>query len=332
VLLLFRRRHALAATLAICALFVLPMAFGWFIQSLWMVLMLGVSVFAAGRYGDRPAAYLAVPAASLVVVASATVDPDQSGLVDSAVWSLNTVWVFALGAAFRHERILRERVAAAAAAASRAEAAEERVRVARELHDVLSHSLSVVVIQAEVADTYLDSDPDRAHEAIRRVATTARDALGDTGRMVGLLRDPRVAEPSPANLGVADLPALIERIRESGVPVTLDVREDLPALTAQGTVTAYRVVQESLTNVIRHAAKSPAHVRLAPVDGHLVIDVWDAGGDLIPSSSSSLPPSAGVGLVGMRERVRACGGELTSGPAPDGGFRVRAVLPAADNP
>lgn len=327
VLLLFRRRHALAVTLGICALLVLPMAFGWFIQSLWMVLMLVVAVFASGRYAQRPGAYLAVPAASLVVVASATVDPDQVSLVDSAAWSLNTVWVFALGAAFRHERILRERVATAAAAASRAEAAEERVRVARELHDVLSHSLSVVVIQAEVADTYLDIDPDRAHEAIRRVATTARDALADTRRMVGLLRDPDEVEPRPAELGVADLPALVERIRESGVPVTLELCQGLPALTTQGTVTAYRVVQESLTNVIRHAGKSPTQVRLAPVDGHLVIDVWDAGSEVERS-----PSPGGVGLLGMQERVRSCGGELTSGPAPDGGFRVRAVLPAADNP
>lgn len=104
------------------------------------------------------------------------------------------------------------------------------------------------------------------------------------------------------------------------------MEQNLPALTAQGTVTAYRVVQESLTNVIKHAGPSPTHVRLAPVDGHLVIDVWDAGSSAGPSSP------AGVGLVGMRERVRSCGGELTSGPAPDGGFRVRAVLPAADNP
>lgn len=325
-LLVTRRRHALAATLGICALYLAPAAAGWFIQSLWMVFMLGVSVFAAGRYAERWPAYLAMPAGSLVVLVSATVDPDQGGFADAAGWSLNTLWVFALGAAFRHERRLRERVSEAAAAASRAEAAEGRVRVARELHDVLSHSLSVVVIQAEVADTYLDKDPDRAHEAIRRIAATARDALGDTRRMVGVLRDPDDVAPGADHLGVSDLPALVDRIRESGVPVTLEVGQDLPTLTAQGTVTAYRVVQESLTNVIRHAGKAPTRVRLTPVQGRLVIEVWDAGSDVVATSS------AGLGLVGMRERVRACGGELTSGPGPDGGFRVRAVLPAADHP
>ena len=327
VLLLVRRRHALAASLGICALFLAPITFGWFIESTSMVLMLGVAVFAAGRYADRPAAYLAMPASSLVVLVSASVDPAQGSLAESWPWSLNTVWVFVLGAAFRHERILREKVAAAAEVASRAAAAEDRVKVARELHDVLSHSLSVVVIQAEVADRFLASDQDAARQAIRRVASTARDALSDTRRMVGLLRAPDEAEPSAPSLGVADVPALVERIRESGVPVTLELSQDLPTLTTQATVTAYRVVQESLTNVLRHAGTVPTRVQLAPMDGRLVIDVWNAGSDVDLASSP-----AGLGLVGMRERVRSCGGELTSGPGPEGGFRVRAVLPAADTP
>jgi len=202
------------------------------------------------------------------------------------------------------------------------------VRVARELHDVLSHSLSVVVVQAEVADTFLDSDQERARQAIRRVASTARDALTDTRRMVGVLREPDADEPSLAHpFGVADVPALVERVRESGVPVTLDVSQHLPELTAQATVTAYRVVQESLTNVLRHAGKVATRVELASVDGGLLIDVWDAGGVAAPASQTG-----GLGLVGMRERVLSCGGELTSGPGPEGSFRVRALLPAAGTP
>lgn len=325
-ILLVRRRHALAASLGLCALFLIPVMFGWFFQSTSLVLILVVVVFAAGRYADRPAAYLAVPAVSLVALASSAVDPDQGGLAGSWPWSLNTVWVFALGAAFRHERILREQVAEAAEATSRAAAAEARVRVARELHDVLSHSLSVVAVQAEVADTFLESDQDKARQAIRQVATTARDALTDTRRMVGLLREPDADEPTAIPLGVADVPALVERVRESGVPVTLELSPNLPALTAQATVTAYRVVQESLTNVLRHAGKVPTRVQLAPLDGALLIDVWDAGGNVVPGSPG------GLGLVGMRERVLSCGGEVTSGPGPDGGFRVRVVLPAERTP
>lgn len=325
-LLLVRRRHALAASLGVCLLLIVPIMTGWFIQSTSFVLMLVVGVFAVGRYATRPAAYLAVPAASLIALASSAVDPDQGGLVASWPWSLNAVWIFALGAAFRHERILREQVAEAAEAASRAAAAEARVRVARELHDVLSHSLSVVVVQAEVADTFLDSDQDRARKAIRRVAYTARAALTDTRRMVGLLREPDADEPTAIPLGLADVPALVERVRESGVPVTLELSPNLPALTAQATVTAYRVVQEALTNVLRHAGKVPTRVQLAPMDGSLLIDVWDAGGEVV------LETPGGLGLLGMRERVLSCGGEVTSGPGPDGGFRVRVVLPAEGTP
>jgi len=325
-ILLVRRRYPVAASLSLCALFMIPTVLGWFIESTSMVLMLVVVIFAAGRYGARPAAYLAVPASSLVVLASEVVDPVQGGL-ESWPWSLNTVWIFVLGAGFRHERTLREQVAAGAESDSRAAAAEARVHVARDLHDVLSHSLSVVAVQAEVADTFLESDQDKARQAIRRVATTARAALTDTRRMVGLLREPDTDEPAVVQLGVADVPALVERIRESGVPVTLELSPDLPALTAQATMTAYRVVQESLTNVLRHAGKVPTRVQLAPKDGSLLIEVWDAGGEDVVES-----PPGGVGLVGMRERVHSCGGDVTSGPDPEGGFRVRVVLPAEAAP
>ncbi|MDQ1483405.1 MAG: hypothetical protein QOF35_1481 [Actinomycetota bacterium] len=324
--LLLRRRYPLAASLSVCALLLILTVPGWFLESTSLVLMLVVVIFAAGRYGARPAAYLAVPASALVVLASTAVDPVHGGL-ESWPWSLNTVWIFVLGAAFRHERILREQVAAAAESDSRVAAADARVQVARELHDVLSHSLSVVAVQAEVADTFLGSDQDKARQAMRRVATTARAALSDTRRMVGLLRDPDTDEPTVVPLGVADVPALVQRIRESGVPVTLELSPDLPALTAQATMTAYRVVQESLTNVLRHAGKVPTRVQLVPKDGAVLIDVWDAGGESVLESSSG-----GVGLVGMRERVVSCGGEVTSGPVPDGGFRVQVVLPAEGAP
>jgi signal transduction histidine kinase len=326
-MLVVRRRHALAASLGLCVIFLIAAMFGWFFQSTSLVLMLVVVVFAAGRYGSRPAAYLAIPAASLVALAASAVDPEQGGLAASWPWSLNTVWVFALGAAFRHERILREQAAEAAEAASRAATAEARVRVARELHDVLSHSLSVVVVQAEVADTFLESDPGKARQAIQRVATTARDALTDTRRMVGFLREPDADEPTASPYGVADVPALVERVRESGVLVTLELSPNLPALTAQATVTAYRVVQEALTNVLRHAGKVPTRVQLVPMDGSLLIEVWDAGSDVVLESSPG-----GLGLVGMRERVLSCGGEVTTGPGPDGSFRVRVVLPAEGTP
>jgi signal transduction histidine kinase len=235
--------------------------------------------------------------------------------------------VFALGAGFRRERILRRQVASAAKVRTQAAAVQERLRVARELHDILSHSLSVVVVQAEVADTFLDTDQARSREAIRSVAATGRAALDETRRLVNLLRDPDADLPESPLPGLDDIPALVDRIRRSGLPVSLDVGSDLPSLTTDGTVTAYRVVQESLTNVLRHAGQTPTRVGLQSAPGALEIDIRNEGNGLGPT-----PRQGGHGLLGMRERVQSCGGEMISGPCEGGGFQVRAVLPAQDGP
>lgn len=324
--LLVRRSHPISAALAVCVLMPSQVPFGWFYQSTAQVLILVVSVFACGRYGRRPAAYLAMPLGFLLVLVESIPDTEQTP-GDSWGWGLNCVWVFALGAGFRHERILREQAASAAEARSQAAAAQERLQMARELHDILSHSLSVLVVQAEVADTFLVTDPVRSREAIRRVAATGRSALGDTRRLVGLLRDPDSDVPSSPLPAVDDIPALVDRIRGSGLPVSLEVGSGLPALTPEGSITAYRVVQESLTNVLRHAGRVPTRVGLQPAFGALIIDVSNEGSGLGPAPSRG----GGHGLLGMRERVRSCGGDLTSGTCPDGGFQVRATLPAPDH-
>lgn len=322
--LLWRRSRPLASALVVSVLLLAPSPWGWNAQFGSQVLTLVVAVFACGRYGPRPGAYLALPLGPLMVVAQALVDSEQD-LAASWGWSLNTLWIFALGAGFRHERLLREQVAQSAEDRSRATAAEKRLHVAREVHDVLSHSLSVVVVQAEVADTFLESDPARTRRAIGEIAATGRSALRDTRRIVGLLREPDGRAPAVPAPTLADVPALVGRMREAGLPVSLDLAPGIPPLAVEVTETAYRVVQESLTNVLRHAGKVATSVRLAPDPAGVVIEVHDHG----------TPPRApaqdtGHGLVGMRERVSECGGELTAGPSPKGGFRVQAVLPAQD--
>ncbi|HEY5249019.1 MAG TPA: sensor histidine kinase [Dermatophilaceae bacterium] len=322
--LVVRRSHPLVSEVAVCALVGFPLLRGWYTQSTALVLMLVVALFACGRYGARTAAYLGVPLASAMVLLSAGPDPDQT-LTQSWGWSLNTVWIFALGAGFRHERLLREEASSASESRMQAEAAQERLRVARELHDVLSHSLSVVVVQAEVADTFVEVEPLKSREAIRQVATTARAALSDTRRIVEILRDP---DRDPANsppLGLPDVPALVDRLRQSGLPVSLTIGSPLPALSPEAAATAYRVVQEGLTNVLRHAGQVPTNVTVARTGDAVVIDIHDQGNQPAPRTQPS-----GHGLSGMRERVSSCGGDVTSGPCDDGGFRVRAVLPAQD--
>jgi signal transduction histidine kinase len=324
VALVLRRTHPLAVQLTVCALMLCPLLLGWFSHSTALAMMLVVALFACGRYGVRPAAYLAVPAASLLVLIEAGPDPDQAP-ASSWAWSLNTVWVFAVGAALRHERLLRQRASAASEARSRAVAAEERLRLAREVHDVLSHSLSVVVVQAEVADTFLDTDPARSREAIRQVAATGRAALGDTRKIVELLRDTDTGAVNAPPPGLAEIPALVDRLRQSGLPVSLDIGPRLPSLSTDVAATAYRVVQESLTNVLRHAGQAPTRVTLQALDGSMVINIRDHGAAVEPVSRRP-----GHGLTGMRERVLSCGGELSSGPCAPGGFLVRAVLPATE--
>jgi signal transduction histidine kinase len=326
--LVVRRRRPLASELVVCAVVLWPVLLGWFIQSTALVLMLVVAVFACGRYGARPSAYLAIPLASALVLSAAGPDPDQT-IAGSWAWSLNTVWVFALGAGFRHERLLRDRASAASESRSQAEAAQERLGVARELHDVLSHSLAVVVIQAELADTLLDVDLARSRDAVRQIAAVARTALADTRGIVELLRDPGAEPSSSPSLGLEDVPALVGRVRESGLPVTLTIGSPVPTLSAEVAATAYRVVQESLTNVLRHAGQVPTQVSVETAQGTVIIDVHDDGQTQERDEDETfLVEQSGHGLIGMRERVSSCGGDLTSGPSGDGGFRVRAVLPA----
>lgn len=321
VALIFRRTRPISMASTVTVLLLFPLSVGWMAQATSILMMLVVAVFACGRYGQRPAAYLAIPMAVGAVLLVALVNPELD-FANSWAWSLNTLWIFGLGAAFRHEHHLRQQVAEASAARARASAAQDRLRMAREIHDVLSHCLAVVVVQAEVADTYLASDVDKSREAIRNVATTARSALNDTRKIVGLLRDPDEGDPRPTLPGLDDVPGLVNRVRESGLPVSLHIGENPPSLTAQITSTTYRIVQESLTNVLRHAGPVPTQVGVEFDPGQVTIEVHNSPGRLPANHEAH-----GHGLLGMHERVLECGGELTSGPDPVGGFAVKAVLP-----
>jgi signal transduction histidine kinase len=261
-----------------------------------------------------------------VGVVGSAADP-STDLASSWGWSLNAVWIFALGVAFRRESQLRARAATAGAAQARAEAAEAQLRLARNLHDVLSHSLSVIVVQSEVADTYLRHDPARTQQAIARVAQVARSALAESRELVSTLRsDPHTTGAAPLP-GLDELPALIARVRDSGVNVVYRTDDNLPSLSPEARHTAYRLVQESLTNVIRHANKADTVVSVTSHHNDLVIEIRNDG-DLTDEPAAP----AGHGLAGMHERVRALGGALTTGPVETGGFTVHAVLLGSPQP
>ncbi|WP_051323697.1 sensor histidine kinase [Candidatus Solirubrobacter pratensis] len=200
--------------------------------------------------------------------------------------------------------------------------AEERARIARELHDVVAHALSVIAIQSDGADAALDAEPERARRPLRVIRRSAEEALGEMRRLVGVLRDQDEGESLQPQPGLAQLPGLVERARAAGMPVTLHVEGQPRHVPAGLDLSAFRIVQEALTNVHKHAHGSPATVRVVWERRELSLQVRDGG------SAEKRPANGdGHGLVGMRERVRLHGGELHAGRLPGGGFEVRAVLP-----
>jgi signal transduction histidine kinase len=214
--------------------------------------------------------------------------------------------------------------AARAAARERAQAAEavtdERARIARELHDVVAHALSIMVVQAAAAEQLLVSDPERAGAALAAVQQAGRTAIAEMARMLNLLRG--VATDELAPLPTLDgLPDLIEDAHLAGAEVALD-HDDLRPLPAALELCAYRVVQEALTNTAKHTQNPHVQVRLTRSDAALTVLVEDDGGTGPRASSGTRH-----GLLGLRERVEVFGGSLDTGPVDGGGFRVRAVLP-----
>jgi signal transduction histidine kinase len=200
---------------------------------------------------------------------------------------------------------------------------EERAKIARELHDVVAHGLSVIALQAGGAETALPDDPERARTPLRAIRREAEEALGEMRRALGLLR-PGDAEPDLApQPGLAQLPALVERARTAGMAVTLHVDGHPRPLDPGLELSAYRIVQEALANVHRHAGGAPAAVRVSWTGHALTLRVRD-GGMRTPGGGEE---ADGHGLIGMRERVRAHGGEFTAGRVPGGGFEVTAELP-----
>lgn len=212
-------------------------------------------------------------------------------------------------------------------------AAAERTRIARELHDIVSHSLSVVITLADAAALVGRTDPGQGAEAMAEVSEVGRHALSDMRAMLGVLRTderPHGVAPQSPPPGVSQLGALVERIRATGLSVSLTVEGTPFPLGAAAELTAYRIVQEALTNTLRHAAARQAHVTVCYDEPEVRIKVADdgitAGPDSPKHRTTAGPPSRGHGLDGMRERAALHHGALRAGPADGGGWVVEAVL------
>ena len=215
----------------------------------------------------------------------------------------------------RAERLEREREESIHRAA-----ADEQERIARELHDVIAHSVSVMVVQAAAANDVFERQPERAREALRSIEESGRSALTELRRLLGIVRTHERGrfEPQP---GLAALEELIEQVRATGLEVGLELDGELGELPSGVDLSAYRIVQEALTNTLKHAHAGRARVRIARRGQELAIEVSDNG------SGPGEPAGNGHGLIGMRERVALLGGELEAGAQAGGGFAVKVRLP-----
>jgi signal transduction histidine kinase len=288
------------------------------------VLTVSVAMYSVGEIIAVRWSLLMCLAAIVAVIAGQTAGQvstrpltDVAAVVGGSVSWLVPAW--AVGAIIRTQRAADELRRADEA---RRQMYEERLRIAREVHDVVGHGLAVIAMQAGVALHVFQRRPDQAREALESIRTRSRSGLDDLRGMLELLPgdgDDGRAPRRPTS-GLATLDALISATSDSGVPVDLDItgeRRELPAAVDHA---AYRIVQESLTNVLRHAVPATATVRVDYHPDVLIVEVTDSG---------RRPPGngSGNGIRGMRARADAVGGELTAGPSPRGGFRVVARLP-----
>jgi signal transduction histidine kinase len=287
-------------------------------------LVAGVVVFfSLGAHAeDRPAVIGAtVGVLSLWATVLATHEVDIQSFLFSAGLVVLTPWLG--GRATRSRRLRLESLEREQEQRTRLAVGDERARIARELHDVVAHSVGVMVVQAGGARRMLEQDPARAREALESIEETGRAALSEMRHSLDVLRgeeDAPALEPQP---GMEELDVLLERAREGGLTVDLALEGRARPLPRGVDLSAYRIVQEALTNTIKHAGPVHTQVNVRYGETELELEVTDDG-PVVVSNGAGAP---GHGLVGMRERVASYGGELRAGPRPEGGFAVRASLP-----
>jgi signal transduction histidine kinase len=283
-----------------------------------------IAAFSAALYSDRRALVAALLLAAAVIASA------RAGALVVAHWLLpfllfGLVWLAASALRRRElraeasdaraDRLEREREAALRA---------ERARIARELHDVVTHSVSVMVLQTGAARQILSKDEPRSQALLESVESSGRSALAELRHMLGLLSDEGADAPRAPQPGMTEIPSLIEHVQQTGSAVELSVEGQPHALSAGVGVAAYRIVQEALTNVLKHADGAPTRVVVRWSNTALELEILDRGP--VPDGTVA-EPQAGRGIAGMRERARMYGGTLEARPGPYGGYEVRAHIP-----
>jgi signal transduction histidine kinase len=297
-----------------------------------------IGIYSVAAWGSRRAAILAGAIAAAVLVVVLSLPRTDADLVDAAFVSFSLAGAWLLGDRARVQRALAAELAERAVRLERERAGEaqravasERARIARELHDVVAHHVSMMVVQAEAGPVAVEGDPARAAGAFEAIAATGRQALVEMRRLLGVLRGDGDQAPSLApQPGMADVGSLVEQVERAGLRVELVVEGPKAPLPAGVDLSAYRIVQEALTNAVKHGGPGRARVLVRYGEHDLEVQVHSGVGSASgrrPTDSDRQDRRSGQGLVGMRERVNLFGGELRAGPGPDGGFTVDARLP-----
>jgi signal transduction histidine kinase len=278
----------------------------------------------ARTYGRRETIVAAVAVAPCVLVSVLPFADSGEDLVSLTLRNLALCELaLAGGYLMWHNRAAMEREVAAREAEAERRLGEERLRIAREVHDVVAHSMVAINVQAGVAAHLLEHDTDQAREALLQIKRTSGEALTDLRATLGVLRDPDQAAPVGPAGGLDDLEAVAGRLRAAGIEVVVDV-DTVGGVPTPVHSASYRIVQESLTNVLRHANAQAVTVVVRADDDMLTIVVADDG-----TGSDQPSAGAGAGVRGMRERAEALGGTLQASPGEEGGWRVEATLPLA---
>ena len=340
-----RRRDPMGAfLLALVGSVLIITAGGQVSRGAFLPLALTMFTVAATRTRTVAVVSLAASMALLVVqgIILSTIGTG-SGPATGVALILIIAWILGVSAQQRRAYTARMRAQVATAAVT-----EERLRIARELHDVVAHSMTVAAVQAGFGEYVFDSDPAQARAALGNIQHVTREALSDMQRLLGVLRQDGTGQPGPAAPGqpgedqplaparqlqlapapgLADLERLVSTTAGAGVRVALTRtgdRRDIPAAIDQS---AFRIVQEGLTNVVKHSGASTCQVIVGYEPDSLTVEITDPGGDGAAGRGPHAADGTGHGILGMRERVSLCGGEFTAGPRPGQGFEVIAHFP-----
>lgn len=324
----WRRRHPLAVIGVIAGSVMLwGLAVGP-VVTFTSFLAVILAMYAVAAYGNLATAMVGAAVTALAVTVQALTDR-QPGVANDWIYPLfyfGGAWLLGRAARRRDERnrTLRElslQLERERDQRVRLAAAEERTRIARELHDVIAHGVGVMVVQAEAAEEILTTNPERAERALEQIQTSGRQALTELRHLLGVLRRDTDDQPINPQPSIANLPTLVDQVTETGLEVKLTIQGEERPLSAGVELSVYRIVQEALTNVRKHAQATSATVEVQYGSYQVEIQVIDNG----TTRGAESPPN-GHGVIGMRERVASYGGIFKAGPVADG-FSVRAVLP-----